>query len=136
MATYWICDICGKQTLVNPPTEQVVEEVTREIQVPSTVEKEVVEAGQKRMKKTVEFQTQTVTEKIPKMAKMKRQDPFTGEVQDVDVPELKDLKPRAYLVNLNVGHEMIQKDFCKECLEKVMPEVQALWDKLASIKSK
>ena len=58
------------------------------------------------------------------------QDFNTGAMRKVSAPEVIDLKPRAYIIKLNAGQQVIQKDFCKECLEKVMPEVQALWDKL------
>lgn len=74
--------------------------------------------------------------KIPKMSKMKQQNPYTGEIETVKIQDMKDLRPRAYIVRLSVGKEIIQKDFCKEHLDNVLPEIKALWNKLEKIKSK
>lgn len=72
----------------------------------------------------------------PKIIKVKVQNQYTGEIEQQDQPEFEDLEPRAYIVRLNCGSESIQKDFCKECLKKIMPEVKALYNKLESIKSR
>lgn len=118
----WKCDICGKDTFVNPPTE------------PQFEERMVKVAVKGKDGETYEVE---VPQTLPKMAKMKRQHLHTGEIEDVDVQEILDLAPRTYIINLTVGPEAVQRDFCKECLkEHVMPEVQALWDKLAAIGSK
>lgn len=128
MAAVWHCDNCGEPTLVNPPTEPIFEEKEIVEKVPTTVMKDG--------KKEVVWEEKKTVHKIPKVGKAKRQDPFTGEVEEIDVPEVRDLKPRAYLINLSVGQEIIQKDFCKKCLDEVLPEIQALWNKLESYKSK
>ncbi len=69
-------------------------------------------------------------------AAMKVQDPFSGEVKEVPVPKVEDLHPRTHIIRVTAGQEVIQKDFCKDCLEKIRPELQALWDKLEGIKDK
>jgi len=70
----------------------------------------------------------------PVMTEMRRQDPQTGEVRKVPVPKMVDLFPRAYLLRLCVGSESLQRDFCKECLEALRPQFDALWRELENIK--
>jgi hypothetical protein len=119
----WTCDICGKPTHVNPPVEPQWEERQVPVEMPDPNDPTKV---------TIVH----VPQRLPKMAKMKQQNAFTGEIEDVDVQETKDLAPRTWIVSLSVGQDQIQKDFCKECLtEHVLPAAQALWDKLAAIKS-
>lgn len=134
MAVTWHCDICGKPTYVNPPVEQVTEirDMTYEVPEvdPETGEVQVDAQGLPKKKPV------TIKQQVPKMTKIKRQHPFTGDVEDIEVPEMKDLAERAYIVQLTVGPEQVQKDFCKECMTKhVLPEAKALWDKLAAIRS-
>ena len=113
------CDICGKDTYINPPYE---------------IDEEEVEVD------SFDFKTMKPTKvKIPmaKKGKMKRQNVFSGEVEEIEVPITKDLKPRAYMVQLQVGpSEYVQRDFCLECLESIKPQIKTLWDCLESIKPK
>ena len=96
------CDICGKQTHINPPTEPIFE---------------IGEGGKKRQV----------------LVELKSMDFNSGKVVSQMVPKLKDLKPRAHLIKLNAGIQSVQRDFCDGCLEQVMPEVKALWEKLERI---
>lgn len=70
------------------------------------------------------------------MTTMKIQDPFSGDVKSAVVPKVEDLYPRTHIIRVSAGQEVIQKDFCKECLDKVRPELEALWNKLESIEDK
>ena len=127
MSVLWHCDLCGQSTHVNPPTEQMFEE--REIVV-DTPEIKIVDG-----KQVLDMVKKKVTQKVPKIAKMKRQNMHTREVEEIDIPMMKDLAPRAYLMRIMVGSDELQRDFCKDCLDSVMPEFKALWDKLEQIKS-
>jgi len=108
MSVKWNCDVCGKDTLVNPPTKPILEEVVIE--------------GKKQI--------------VQKKVKKKFQDSVSGEVKTVMVPQVEDLYPRAYIIKLNVGMETIQRDVCLDCLPKIKPELDALWKKLEDIRSK
>jgi len=68
--------------------------------------------------------------KVPVMVALKNMDFSTGEVTTVQVQKQKDLKARAHIIRLVAGQQMIQKDFCDWCLKKVMPQIEALWNKL------
>jgi protein-arginine kinase activator protein McsA len=93
----FVCDVCGKDTNLNPKVEIVPGE----------------------------------TEVI------KTQDYRTGEVVEQKAQKLKDLELRCHIVRLSAGQfQAIQKDFCTECIEQVMPEIKSLWNKLESIRSK
>ena len=108
MAVAWKCDVCGKDTHVNPPVVQV-------------------------------FETQKIGDKVfdvLKMQKLQTMNFVTGEMEEQNVPVVKDLKPRAHIVKLNAGQQIVQRDFCDECLQSIMPELKALWDKLAAVGSK
>jgi len=100
MAVFWKCDICGKDTQLNPPVKQ-----------------EVDKKGS------------------PVMTELRRQDAQTGQIRKIPVPKMLDLFPRAYLLRLNVGSESVQRDFCRDCLETLRPEFDALWLKLENIKA-
>ena len=108
MSVRWKCDVCGKDTWVNPPTETIFEEI---------------EVDKKKVK-------------VPKKITAKTQDPFTGEIKDIPIHAQRDLKPRAYMVKLSIGGESVQRDFCKECLEHFKPELNGLFDRLAKVESK
>jgi len=134
MSTAFHCDICGKSTYLHPQSEPIFEEITTEVKLPYTVE--IEDPNQPGvMIKTIEYRVETQTQKVPKITYFKRQNINTGDIENVPIQDIKDLQPRAYLVRLNLGQETIQKDFCKECLKDVLPDAQALWDKLAAIKS-
>lgn len=117
------CDICAKETKLNPKVEQVFEEkmVTKEIKDP----------------KTGKTTTGTEVVKTPKMKKIKQYDLATGQCYEREVQETRDLEPRCYIVKLNAGPvQMIQKDFCEDCYKTVLPQINALWATLEQIGSK
>lgn len=116
------CDICGKETFVNPQTEQILTEVEQDFH--SIVEgKRVVE------KKKV---------KVPEMTIMKIMDPHgSGKFIDHKIPKTRDLKPRMWRVQLRVGQECIDRDFCKECLDEYFKsDLSSLRDRLEKIERK
>ncbi len=121
----WNCDLCGKDTFINPPTQTVMEEREFTIDVPQVDKDGKLKEPKKITQKAV----------LPKVAKAKRQNHETGNIEEYDVPLVKDLKPRAYIVQMHVGYENITRDFCKDCLKNI-PEIQALWDVLAKIERK
>lgn len=117
MALVWKCDICNKDTYINPPTEPDIE--FKEVEV------------------KLQDKTETIKQPIQKKAKMKRQNIYTGDIEEIEIPLMKDLKPRTIIINLKAGAETIQKDFCMDCYQKhVSKEVSKLWKKLEGIKSK
>lgn len=97
------CDICGKETFINPPTEPVITEVEQEY---TTYE------DSKAVIRTRKIQ-------VPEMTVMKVNDPHgSGKLIDHPIPKTRDLKPRMWRVQLRVGQECIDRDFCKECLDE------------------
>lgn len=116
------CDICGKETFINPPSETVMVEVEKE--VPSFVGGKWV--NEKR------------TIKVPEMTTMKVIDPHgSGKLIDHEIPKTKDLKPRMWRVQLRVGQESIDRDFCKDCLDKhLKSDLAKLRDLLEGIERK
>lgn len=99
------CDDCGVETFINPPTEQVVEEQMQEYTVIDT--------------ETNKPKTRTRLMNVPVMTKMRTQDPHDPKKTiEVEIPKMKDLKPRYWRVQLRVGQEVIDRDFCKPCLDK------------------
>lgn len=135
----WQCDICGKKTHMAPPTEPVYEEREIEVDGVEMDEREFrdIDDVEKRIRvqvpKTVR---KKVRSKVPKMAAMKRQNPESGKVETIAVPEHRDLKPRAFIISLRVGGEKLQRDFCRDCLDSLMPEIKALWTRLETIEPK
>lgn len=71
---------------------------------------------------------------VPKTVTMKRQNPETGAVENVAIPECRDLQPRNYIVSVRAGSERVQRSFCHCCLDLVRTELQALWMKLETQK--
>lgn len=131
MSVMWNCDICGKRTHVNPPTEQEFEDKEITTEVPESF------IDPKTKKKKIVFKPITELKRVPKVGKAYRQDIFTGKVEEIDVPMQKDLFPRTVIVQLTVAGEMVQRDFCKDCFNKdVQPKVKKLWDELSKIESK
>lgn len=126
------CDKCEKETFLYPPTELVWEEIKIEVPVPYTEEIEV----EGKVEKVVKFKTEYQTQKTPKLITTKRLNPFTHKYEEFQTQEVKDLKPRAYLVRLSIGDEVIQKDFCVDCLSEVKQELKQVWDKLISYQDK
>lgn len=74
----------------------------------------------------IEFLYEDEEKRIPKVKKVVR--------NGVEVIEqcYRDLEDRAYIVRLICGDEWIQKDFCKECLDKILPYIKSLWDLLST----
>jgi hypothetical protein len=68
--------------------------------------------------------------KIPVMITLKSMDFATGKMIETQVQKQVDLQPRAHIIRLVAGQQLIQKDFCSACLQHVMPEIKSLWDRL------
>lgn len=122
------CDCCGKATKLNPPVEYVFKKGEKKIEVPE-VDKDGKQTG-KMVEHVIE---------VPEYEQTIRrsQDPLSGKVVDQEVPTVKDLEERAFLVNLSVGGEYVHRDFCRECLDKeILPVLKPLFDKLASFDPK
>ena len=145
MGLSWKCDICGKQTFMNPPVEPVTEEKEFEVDVPDmqTVEVEdtIIDPKTKKEIKVKREQTKFVTKKVvqkklvQKMVKQRKQNPETGKIEIVDYPAYRDLKPRCYIIKLRVGMEHVQRDVCKECMDKI-PHLKELWKHMEGMESK
>ena len=120
------CDICGKETKINP--KHKIEHEEKVMDVTIKVEN----------KKTGKIEERTIPQKrvVPVMIKKKQQNPMTGEMDVVEVPKIVDLEERTFLVQFYIGEDYIKKDFCNDCLQEIMPEAEALWKKLESIESK
>lgn len=99
---HFSCDMCKKQTFVNPPTELV-------------------------------FSKDKDGNNVPVLIILKTMDFNTGEMVETQVQRQVDLKPRAHIIRLTAGQQMIQKDFCSACLQEVMPEIKGLWDRLEEV---
>ena len=129
----WHCDNCKKSTWMNPPSEQVFEDVTEMIQVPV---KQVVKDknGNESVKETI--QDTPVTKKVPVMTKIRRQNPQTGKIEFVEVPKIRYQKPKTILVQMRIGDETIQKDFCEGCYKAMIAKkAESLWLFLEKIES-
>ena len=124
MALTYKCDICGKDTDINPVSKPVF--VKRKMKITTD--------GYKAVKDGEKFDAEI---DVPKMSITKRQNIKTGVVEDVPIQETEDSTDRAFIVQLNVGQEMVSRDFCKGCLENsILPLLKPLWDKLAETRSK
>ena len=141
MANVFKCDVCGKETHLNPPTEPIMEEV--EIEVEETfVEEypvEVKENGKtvKVMKKRPATRKVKKTVKKQKTVKVKSMDFNTGQIVEREVGATRDLKPRCYIVKLNAGPvQTIQRDFCEEHYKDFVKHVNALWGAMEKIEVK
>lgn len=134
MAMVFNCDLCGEITYINPPVELLFDEEITEMDVPFVKSTKIGSDGKPINK--IGFEKKIVKNKVPKMTTMKRQNPINMEMEEIPIQDQIDLKPRAYIVRLFVGQEGIQKDFCKLCLDTIMPEIKALMNKLEKIRSK
>ena len=122
MANKWNCDDCGKETHVNPMTEPVPD-----------MKKPVIDP------KTKQHMINPATGKPvyhQKLTKQKYQHPISGEMIERDIPEVKFLQPKCYIVRLKIGDEVIQRDFCKECLDKRLDAFKETFKSLEEIKGK
>jgi len=125
----WKCDICGKDTYVNPPMEPAFEDVEVEKKIPYT--KTV------KGEKVLVYKTGMVVERRPVMTTMHRQNPFTGEIEECAVQKMIFKKDLALLLNLLVGNESFQRDFCVDCYNiHIRPLVEPLFNKMRSISRK
>jgi len=118
MALSWHCDICGRRTHVNPPTEPMYEEV---------------------VKKDADGKATKVKQPIQSI--MRVQDMNTGKVNEIQVVKQQDLEPRTVIVRLQVGQETIQRDLCMKCLKShnngvFMRALEGVMKDLAALDSK
>jgi hypothetical protein len=141
MAVGWKCDQCGKDTHIHPPTEPLYDEKEVEIEVPEMVERDVPVLDKKGNKtnktekrKVIELVKKKQLVKSPRIIKVKKQNLYTKKMEEMDVHEQRDLFPRAFLVRLSFGMtEEVQRDFCRECLDKIMPKLKEVWDLLEKV---
>lgn len=119
------CDICGIETFINPPVEQAYREMEQEYTVPDP-------------ENPGTLKTEKRTIKIPEMTVMRTQDPHNpNRTIEQKIPKLLDLKPRMWRVQLRIGQECIDRDFCKDCLDKnLRGELAHLRDVLEAIERK
>lgn len=127
------CDSCGAETHMHPPTEPQFIEKETEHQVPKR-DKDTGEVV--IVKKKIQYETVKKKVKVPKTVKTTVKNPHTHEPMETEVQEVKDLKPRALLVQCRVvGRDSMQKDFCVPCFEtKVKPEMKKFLDFLNTFK--
>ena len=105
------CDMCGKETKINPKTEPIYE---------------LDEKGEPKKDKK--------GDPIPVMTVVESMNFSSGKMIKQQVPKVKDLEPRAHIIKINAGTQAIMRDVCSDCLPKIMPEIQALWDKLKTLR--
>ena len=72
----------------------------------------------------------------PKLTTIKSMNFATGEVVEQTVQETRDLEDRCYIVKLNAGPQVIQKDFCEEHYKEMLPHINQLWKALEEIESR
>jgi len=113
MSVFWKCDVCGKPTLVHPPTE--LEYVEVDTLNEKTREKEKI--------------------KMPVLVDVKQQDLTTGKMKTVTVNKRRDLSPRAYIVKLSIGPESVQRDLCIDCLDKIKKPLLEVFEMLEKMES-
>ena len=110
----WNCDICGKETHVNPQTKPCFE-------------KQEIPRGPE------EDYPQQLRE-IPVMVSQKRQNPATGKMDEFQTHKHADVQARAYIVRLQIGpSDIIQRDFCRECLDTVIGPLKAAFETLENV---
>ena len=75
--------------------------------------------------KEIQYEQRETLRKVPKMLKTKARDPHSHKEIDTEIQELKDLAPRALLVQLHiVGRDNVQVNFCTNCFdEKVKDKI-------------
>ncbi len=124
MAVSWICDLCGKPGVIHPRTEPIMQKKTVSVEVPDP--KNPKERIQKK-----------VTRDVPVTTTIRRQNTQSSRVETVEIPQMKDLEPRAILVLLQFGMENVQKDFCIDCYDKhIKKHVEPLFDVLCKIQDR
>lgn len=73
---------------------------------------------------------------VPKMTTIKTMNFATGETVEQVVQETRDLEERCYIVKLNAGPQVIQRDFCEEHYKEILPHINQLWKALEEVGSK
>jgi len=123
----WNCEGCDDSGLLAPPQEPILVQ-DGEIEVPEVGKDgspvfEMID-GKDDAGKPIKIQ-KIKTKKQPRMVhkkrKMLRQEPVTGVMHEIEVPEMKDLCDRIYLTQLRVGEEIITRYLCGCCLKKLIP---------------
>lgn len=132
----WNCEGCEESGMLAPEKEPIMEKIG-EMEVPETDDKgqlvfEVVDDKDEKGKpiKLKRPKMKIIPRMGNKMGKMKQQNPMTGRMQTVDVPQFKDLSTRIYLIQLRIGDEILTRYLCKGCLLGVKTEVKGIWNKL------
>ena len=134
------CDTCKKQTFTNPDREIVQEEKEIEFEVPTPVK---VGFDKKTKKELFEIQMikQKKIIKKPKMTYHRVMDQNTGEVIKRPIPEAIYKQPLTVFIRLKVGGDIIQRDFCEECVQgghdkakEIFEAAEKLWSLLEEVK--
>jgi hypothetical protein len=68
----------------------------------------------------------------PVMTTLKQQD-SSGKIKVTNVPKVKYLQEKAFLVRLSVGDETIQRTLSAEAIGPMREELAVLWKKLESL---
>lgn len=98
----WACDVCGKETNLNPPVRPVLQK-----------------------------------NGAPETEEIESMNFLTGKMEKKTVAKMEDLELRCHIVKVNAGQsQVVQRDFCTDCLKTIEPELNALWRKLANLGGK
>lgn len=134
MSNRWNCDLCGKQTFMNPAAKPVFEQ--QGVKTVPRLDPETKKPLVKIVDGKPELLVDEVPNMVPVMEKMRRQNLHNGTIEEIPVQKIEYLEEPAVLVKLKVGHENIQRDFCRECLNKYCgAEIKQLMDKLWTIQA-
>jgi hypothetical protein len=134
------CDTCGKRTFTNPDRETVYEEEEVEFEAPMPVQ---VGIDKKTKKELFEMQMvkQKKTIKKPKMTYQRVMDRNTGKIVKHPIPEVIYKQPRTAYFRLKIGGDIIQRDFCEECIKggnrkarEIFETAEKLWSLLEEVK--
>lgn len=140
----WNCEGCENSGLLSPPQEPVWVQ-DGEIEVPEKDESgklvydevDLFDDYGRPVKDEDGKQVKTKKQRKKKQPKMvnlkrksKRQDSVTGQFKEVEVPEMKDLATRIYMVQMRVGEESVQRYVCKSCLDTLIPFLKPVKERL------
>jgi len=134
------CDTCDKKTFVNPDRETVYESEDIDFELPIPVKQgKDKETGADLY--TIENKKQTKTIKKPVMTYQKRMDQNTGKIVKYPIAEVKFLQPLTVFIRLKLGGDIIQRDFCEECIrggnekaKEIFETAEKLWSLLEDMK--
>ena len=119
-----ICDKCGKAGHIAPQTKVKLEKGEIEINIPDPND-------------PGEHIKQKVSYDKPVMKKVRKQNPFSGLIEETEEPELEYLQDRIIRVELALGFsERISREFCVECIEEVKEQLKSTWNTLESYEPK